>query len=144
MADSGMKKIEQIRLRKIGNRIDEIASFIWHGQKTVTDFAYSETEKHLTFAEAVKLKYQKASEGLHWGSPWSTAWFRLRFTVPAEFRGRAVALLFFPEGECIVFRDGEAVQGIDPNHKEYFLTEKARGGEKFELYVEAGANEVFG
>ena len=64
--------------------------------------------------------------------------------MPRTFAGQTVALLFDPEGECIVFRDGEPVQGLDRNRKDYVLFDRARGGERVELLVEAGANEAFG
>jgi alpha-mannosidase len=79
-----------------------------------------------------------------WGKPWSTAWFRLRAEVPEEFAGETVSLLFAPEGECIIFRDGVPVQGLDPNRKDYVLFDRAEGGERVKLFVEAGASGAFG
>ncbi|MCD4823859.1 MAG: hypothetical protein K8S55_04580, partial [Phycisphaerae bacterium] len=144
MATEGVKRLEQLHLTKISNRIDEIGGYIWHNPIEIQDVAMAETKEHLPLSTAKKLNYKSVKGGQRWGQPWTTAWFRLRFTVPASFRGETVSLLFRPNGECIIFRDGKPVQGLDVNRKDYVLLDKARGGERIELYVEAGANDTFG
>jgi alpha-mannosidase len=144
MSTEGMKKLEQLTLKKIQQKIDLLGQYAWSEKVMVADVSVAETMEHLTFDQAKKLSYKPVKEGFRWGKPWSTAWFRLRFTIPASFKGQKVALWFVPNGECILFRDGQPVQGIDLNHKDYILTDKARGGEKFDLFVEAGASDAFG
>ena len=105
----------------------------------------AETTKHLTVAEARRLRYRPVTGGQRGCSNWGTAWFRLRIAVPRSMRGETVALLFDLEnGEGLIFRGGEPVQGLCWSRKEYLLFEKARGGERVELYVEAGANARLG
>jgi alpha-mannosidase len=144
MSSEGMKKLEQLTLKKIQQKVDVLGQYVGSEKVRVTDVAACETMEHLTFDQAKRLSYKPVKEGFRWGKPWSTAWFRLRFTIPASFKGQKVALWFVPNGECILFRDGLPTQGIDVNHKDYLLTPCARGGEKFELYVEAGASDAFG
>jgi alpha-mannosidase len=144
MSTEGMKKLERLTVKKIQQKVDLLGQYAWSEKVMVTDIAAAETMDHLTFDQAKKLSYKPVKAGFRWGKPWSTAWFRLRFTVPASFKGQKAALWFVPNGECILFRDGQPVQGIDANHKDYILTDKARGGEKFELFVEAGASDAFG
>ena len=143
MANEAMKRLEGLYVTKIRRRIDEIGRYVW-SEHVPVHVEIAETMEHLTPAQAAKLPYKKARGGRRWGRPWSTAWFRLRFTVPKAFRGETVALLFDPEGECIVFRDGEPAQGLDGNRKDYVVAERAKGGERVELYVEAGASGAFG
>ncbi|MBU0715570.1 MAG: hypothetical protein KJ964_09480 [Verrucomicrobia bacterium] len=145
MSEQGMKRLEKLYISKIRNRIGEINErFIWANATPVTDFAVSQTMAHLPIGAAKKLRYRIAKDGLRWGKPWSTAWFRIRTRVPAAFKGEMVALRFLPDGECIIFRDGKPVQGLDRNRGEYILFDRAGGGERLELYVEAGANAAFG
>ncbi|MFW6161999.1 MAG: alpha-mannosidase 2c1, partial [Planctomycetota bacterium] len=144
MANEAMRKLERLYVTKVQRRIDEIGRYVCCEHVPVTDVAVAETSEHLTPQAAAGLDFQAAYDGQRWGSPWGTAWFRLRFTVPEAFAGEAVALLFDPEGECIVFRDGEPVQGLDRNRKEYVVCEEAAGGEAVELLVEAGASGAFG
>lgn len=139
-----MKKLEKLHIQKIERRINEIGSLVWSSKVEIKDVAVAETMEHLTLDAAKKLKYKPVKDGFRWGQPWSTAWFRLRFTIPADFKGHSVSLLFNPHGECIIFRDGLPVQGLDVNRQDYVLTQKARGGEKFELFIEAGASDTFG
>ena len=145
MSEQGMKRLEKLYISKIRSRIDEINErFIWTNATPVTDFAVAETMAHLPVGAAKKLRYRPAKDGLRWGKPWSTAWFRLRIRIPAAFKGETVVLRFLPDGECIIFRDDKPVQGLDRNRGEYILFDRAGGGERLDLYVEAGANAAFG
>jgi alpha-mannosidase len=73
-----------------------------------------------------------------WGGEDRTAWFRRTVTVPREFRGRPVVLLAHLN-EALLYVDGRVHQGIDRNRKEALLTPRARGGERFELRIQAYA-----
>ena len=145
MATEGLKRLEGLYLKKIRSRIDEIQGRIWTRVGEVKDASMAETMEHLALQDAKKLKYKAARAGSQWGKPWSTAWFRLRVTIPKSLNGETVALVFADApGECIVFCDGKPIQSLDPNHRECILAPKARGGERVELYVEAGSASAFG
>jgi len=145
MSDRGMRQIEDRRVAEIGRRITEIRlNHIWTDRTPLTDVSVAETMDHLTPAEARRLRYRRAPDGLRWGKPWSTAWFRLRLRIPPEFRGEAVSLIFKTGGECIIFRNDVPVQALDLWRDEYLLLDRARGGERIELTIEAGANEAWG
>ncbi len=144
MATEGMKKLEKLHFQKIQKRVDEIGGLVWTWRTDIADVAAAETMEHLSLEQARKLAFKPVKGGFSWGKPWSTAWFRIRFRIPAQFKGHAVSLLFNPRGECIIFRDGVPVQGLDVNRQDYVLTEKARGNERMEIFVEAGASDAFG
>jgi len=144
MADHGMKNLENLYLEKVKRRIAEIGErFIW-AMATDIDVCAAETMEHLTPAEARGLRYRRVKDGFLWGRPWGTAWFRLVFNIPKSFRGECAALRFQTGGECLIFRNDVPVQALDAGRTEYIVTDRARGGEKVELYVEAGANSAFG
>ncbi|MEI6217490.1 MAG: alpha-mannosidase, partial [bacterium] len=145
MSWQGMKNLEKLHLNKIADRIREIDSrFIWTGDSPIKDVAAAECKEHLSFAEARKLSYKPVNDGFVWGQPWGTCWFRLRFLIPTGFQGQTVVLRYITGGECIIFRDGLPVQALDNGRNQYVVTDNARGGEKIELYVEAGASGSFG
>ena len=144
MATEGMNRIQKAYLQKIAKRLEEIGRHVWSEQTPIEDVAAAETMDHLTVAQAKKLKYKPVGPGFRWGEPWSTAWFRVRVAVPKSLAGQTVAVVMPTQGECIIFRDGKPVQGLDRNRSEYVLFDKARGGERVELYVEAGASDSFG
>ncbi len=75
-----------------------------------------------------------------WGGSGGTCWFRTQFTLDKRFHHKPVRLHFelFDEcGEALVYINGEAVQGIDRNHREVLLTESGRSGEHITLSLEA-------
>lgn len=139
-----MRNLEKIHVAKILKRTEEIKRLIYSDTVTIDDFSIAETMEHLTIHDARGLNYRRVVEEARWGKPWSTAWFRIRLQIPPHFGGETVALLFEPEGESLIYRDGRAVKGLDAFRFDYVLCPAARGKEKIELYVEAAANGPFG
>jgi alpha-mannosidase len=89
--------------------------------------------------------------GFRWGPVWSTAWFRVRGRVPASFKGERVLLRFSSGTEACLWRDGQPVAGFDPYHDTATLwparwsgRERARGGERVDLAIEAACNMPLG
>ena len=73
---------------------------------------------------------------LEWGKYDKTFWFRQTVKIPAEFAGKAVSFLSdFNEAQLYV--NGEPYFGLDQNHREVLLTEKARANQEFLLAIEA-------
>ena len=146
MATQGMKNLEKLHIKKIMARVQEIEErFIYSERRPIADVDFAETMEHLTFEEAKKLPYKPIGSGRKWGKNWGTAWFRIRIRIPSEFRGETVKLLFdLDKSECLIYRDGLPVQGLCWSRKDYILFDRARGKEKVELYIEAGANARLG
>jgi len=146
MATQGMKNLETLHIRKIMDRIREIRErFIYSNRIPVEDVAIAETMEHLSIRDAKQLKYIHVKDGHQWGRNWGTAWFRLRIHIPKEFRDESVKLLFdLEKSESLIFRGDVPVQGLSWSREDYLLTDRARGGEANELYVEAGANARLG
>jgi len=143
MANEAMRRLEDLYIRKINQRIDEIGRYVWCDHAPV-EVALAQLPDHISPRQAESLDYAPVADGHRWGSPWGTGWFRLAIDVPKSYRGEPVSLLFDPEGECIIFRNRTPVQALDRNHKDYTLFDKARGGESLTLYVEAGSSGSFG
>ncbi len=103
-------------------------------------------------AEGVALGFEPFRAGSMWGPAWGTTWFRLRGQVPAEWAGRRVEALidlgfdvnmtgFQCEG--LVYRpDGTPVKSINPRNQWLTVTDKAKGGEGVEFYLEGASNPV--
>ena len=86
-----------------------------------------------------------------WGGYDQTTWFKLNVTIPAHMKGaRVVALVraadtsFIPQmtgltegGESLAYINGQPFQGLDRNRDDLLLSAKAKGGEKFEIVLEA-------
>ena len=102
MATEGLRKLEKLILDKIRKRSIEISRNIYEATLAIDDLAMVETEEHLPFEQGRKLRYKPVKPGTAWGHPWSSAWLRLRFQVPREFRGQTVSLQFSTGGEAII------------------------------------------
>ncbi|MGX1372415.1 alpha-mannosidase [Streptomyces canus] len=102
--------------------------------------------------EGLAAPYRPARVGQWWGPAWSTSWFKVSGTVPAQWAGERVEAIldlgfathsagFSAEG--LVYRpDGTAVKALNPRNTWLPVTERASGGEEFTVYVEAAANPV--
>ncbi|MFF4244872.1 alpha-mannosidase [Streptomyces sp. NPDC001822] len=103
-------------------------------------------------SEGIAGPYKPVATGEPWGPAWSTSWFRIRGTVPAEWAGRRVeAVLDLGFGttqpgfsaEGLVHRpDGTPVKALNPRNTWLLVAEHARGGEDFEFHIEAAANPL--
>ncbi len=146
MRNHGMEQLETLYIKKVIDRVREIGErFIYSNRLPVQQVEMAETMKHLSVQEAKRLNYKPVRDGRRWGRDWGTAWFRLRIEIPPEFQGEPVHLLFDLENsECLIFRDDVPVQGLSWARKEYPLLSKAEGGERIEIFVEAGANARLG
>lgn len=128
---------EQIFLRKIWRRKEEIKNYLFTDHVPVRDILVRETPLFESYEQAVSAAgYRPIRIGEQWGGG-SNAWFKISFSIPEEFRGQEVFLLIDIDGEGCVFLDGKPYQGIDRNHTEVLLTPSASGGEKFELVIDA-------
>lgn len=89
------------------------------------------------------------SENDFWGYPECYAWFKHSFTIPERFAGKPVVYQAVPypdsnwivtNPQFIVYVNGQLVQGGDKNHQTVLLCEKAKGGEKFDVCLNAYAD----
>lgn len=88
--------------------------------------------------------YEPVQAGWRWGPVWSTAWFRLRGRIPAEWSGHPVGLRFSSGTEAAVWVDRTLGGGLDVNHATVDLLDMVRGGEQVEVFVEAACNRPLG
>ncbi|CAK7271026.1 Glycoside hydrolase, 38 vacuolar alpha mannosidase [Sporothrix epigloea] len=101
-----------------------------------------------TFAEAMKQDFKEASVGDSFGPSWSTHWFRVEMTVPAELQKKEL-LEFHWDGnnEGLIWSEkGEPLQGLTGGGEriEWKLPESFRDGQPHTIYVEMACNGMFG
>ncbi|MEU1179927.1 glycoside hydrolase family 38 C-terminal domain-containing protein [Streptomyces sp. NPDC005820] len=102
--------------------------------------------------EGLTAPYRPARTGDRWGPAWTTSWFKVSGTIPADWAGlpvEAVLDLGFAthsagfSAEGLVHRaDGTAVKALNPRNTWLPVTGSAVGGEEFSAYIEAAANPV--
>ena len=82
---------------------------------------------------------------MHWYGKDRHYWFKTVYQVPQELEGKRMWLYVCTQIEgwdaknpqFLLFVNGEAVQGIDMNHREVFLCPCAKAGEELALDLQA-------
>lgn len=86
-----------------------------------------------------------------WGGFDKNCWFRFKFEVPESYEGKTLVhrISTSHEGDWdginpqfLIFRDGQLVQGLDINHRETILCEKAVAGQKYVIDLQAYGGTV--
>ena len=101
---------------------------------------------HPPLAEAKRASFRPIDVGYRWGPVWSTAWFRVRATLPAVPSGCELALRFSSGTEATLWLDGRPFQGFDPYRDLAFAWKGKRPqrGTKAEFLIEAACNLPLG
>ncbi|OPJ61191.1 alpha-mannosidase [Clostridium oryzae] len=96
--------------------------------------------------------WERHNAGDRWGGKDKHCWFKLKAEIPEEFDGKAVTFEISTGAEqgwdavnpqFLIYYDGKVIQGLDVNHREIMLNEKAAAGEIYELasYSYSGMGE---
>jgi alpha-mannosidase len=97
---------------------------------------------------AQDLAYRPAAAGEAFGPQWATYWFKVEATVPPEWAGRRVDLVWDSGSEATLWRDGEPLQGLASgrlvNRVTAPVVNGAAGGERVALMVEMACNDWMG
>ncbi|MBA3476250.1 MAG: hypothetical protein H0T10_05785, partial [Actinobacteria bacterium] len=94
--------------------------------------------------EAQELEYRPAELGERFGPLWATYWFRATGSVPPEWAGRRVDLLWDSASEATLWLDGLPAQGLNEHHHDAALATQATAGEQLFFEVELACNGLFG
>jgi alpha-mannosidase len=120
---------------------------IYPERRAADEMLVSEAVDRISWEEAQGLSYRPAVLGERFGPLWATYWFRVRATVPDEWRGGRVDLLFVSQSEAALWRDGNIVQGLntggDGERPDAVLAHVAEPG-PVELQIELACNGMFG
>ncbi|MGI6745939.1 MAG: alpha-mannosidase [Acutalibacteraceae bacterium] len=84
----------------------------------------------------------------YWGYRECYCWFKQTVKVPAQFAGQAVYYKIIPylsewrttNPQLIIYVNGKMIQGMDSNHQDVIITNNAKAGEEFEIYINAHAD----
>nr|XP_034968274.1 alpha-mannosidase 2C1 [Zootoca vivipara] len=107
-----------------------------------------ETSHRIPYDEAIRQEFRLVKVGDCFGSTWQTCWFKVDLSIPREWTGKEVHLLWESEGEGIIWRDAQPVQGLTQEGEKtsYILTDnlKETDPHSLTLYVEVACNGLFG
>ena len=115
------------------------------------------TPEPVPFAERQSGEKRVLKVGDAWGGLFDCAWFNFKGEIPASAAGQPVVLLLDVNGEMLVVDElGNPLRGLTnvssdydyslggPGKRVLPLNPRAQGGEKVDVWVDAGANDLFG
>jgi alpha-mannosidase len=140
----------------LGTIIDKVKSLIYKPVAELSAEAWI-TPEPVSFSNRMTGEKAGISTGEKWGNLWDCAWFNFTGEVPQSAAGNKVVLLIDLSGEgCLFDSDGCPVRGITnvssqfdytlgmPGKRVIQFVECAEGGEKVNIWIEAGCNDLFG
>lgn len=145
-------KQRPIYIKRIEQFIERIGKSVL-SDHVMMSAEYRHSKDPVPFADRLDGEYKAIEEGGKWGEAWESAWFILKGIVPKQWAGRKVVAHLDFSGEALVFsKDGLPLQGLTNGsvfmagfvRDSFPIVDKAKGGEKVELWVEAAANRMFG
>ncbi len=136
---------DRARIAQVGERI---RALVYAERRTPDRLLVAGPVGRIPVGEAARLEYREASLGEQFGPAWSTFWFDLGATVPPEWEGSRVDLLFVSHSEATLWLDGRPVQGLNTSRHgprpDAMLREAAAGGERVEARIELACSGKFG
>lgn len=115
------------------------------------------TPEPVVYTQRMKGKKLDLKLGDKWGNLFDCAWFRFTGKVPNDAAGKKIVLLLDINGEMLVVdKDGNPYRGLTnvssvfgfdvglPGKRVLPFLSKAKGGEKIEVWADAGCNDLFG
>ncbi|XP_052664165.1 alpha-mannosidase 2C1 isoform X4 [Harpia harpyja] len=110
--------------------------------------SFFQTPRRIPYDEAVRQEFRPAKVGDSFGPTWETCWFKVELSIPQTWAGREVHFVWESDGEGMVWRDAQPVQGLTKEGEKtsYILTSSLKESEphSLTLYVELACNGLFG
>ncbi|MGN0295308.1 MAG: alpha-mannosidase [Lachnospiraceae bacterium] len=132
---------------RIGKLIETIGELIYEKKIPVQEYRMKKTDGREPDSENPDASDWQVVTGRHiWGGHREYYQFYTEFTVPEELAGRQLVyeLRTGREGawdavnpQFLVYVNGTVKQGFDVNHRETVLTDSARAGETFRIFLSA-------
>jgi alpha-mannosidase len=133
---------------RIYRAMERLKGLIYADSQPADALRLSPCVDRITYAEALELPFHDVSLGEQLGPRWSTFWLDVGATVPKEWDGQRVDLLFSSHSEATLWIDGRSVQGLNSGslgeRTDAVLTSSARAGEQLSCLVEIACNGKFG
>ncbi len=141
-------KLQQTRIMKFYARLPE---YFLEDERIFTG-TIAVSKDPVGYAGREALASRPLAEGLHWGSLWDSAWIHLEGEFPAGWQTREILFKLNVGGEGLLFgADGVPFYSItntsslDKHYrKEFVQFGKCTKSGKFDLWLEAAANGLFG
>jgi alpha-mannosidase len=136
---------DRARIAQVGERI---RALVYAERRAPDRLLVAGPVGRIPVEQAAGLAYRPAALGAQFGPAWSTFWFDLAATVPPEWEGSRVDLLFVSHSEATLWMDGRPVQGLNTSRHgprpDAMLRERAAAEERIEARIELACSGKFG
>ncbi len=132
---------------RIGKLLQDIKELIYTDEIPIRDYRMLRSEEHFeNVTEIDTSNWETLKSNQLWGGHREYFWFETTVKIPESFQGKCVVyeLKTGREGEWdatnpqfSIYVNGVRRQGLDVNHREIILTEKAQAGESFRIILSA-------
>lgn len=132
---------------RIGKMLEYLKDQIYPDKEPVRAYKMLKTcERFENVADLDTSSWADFSGDQIWGGHREYYWFAAKVRIPERFQGKAVVyeLLTGREGawdatnpQFTIYVNGKRIQGLDVNHREIILTEKAEEGEEYAIVLSA-------
>ncbi len=142
-----MERFPTLTRSRLKQLAGDMKAVIYSALHPVEKLLMAGPTERISYDEALKLKYKPVKLGQQLGPQWSTFWFQIEASIPADWAGKRVDLLWNSLSEAQLWMDGKPVQGLNFPYGERpdaVLTEKASTQQKFSFYVEMACNTSYG
>jgi alpha-mannosidase len=129
--------------RRLAQTSERLRARVYAQTRPVDELLVSPQVDRISWDEAQDLGYRPAEFGERFGPLWATYWFRIRATIPAEWRGERVDLWWDSNSEAALWREGSIVAGLNRHHADATLDAEATPGE-LACEIELACNGLFG
>ncbi len=147
-----MQKHREITLQRLAAFRLEMINQLYPLRQPL-DLLHYAAPGRIPFHEAQQAQYDPITLGVKLAPLWSTHWFKLVFSIPADWHEQEVHLLWDSSSEATVWSDGQPLQGLTgsdngwqeaPIRVAFPLKEKFFSNQPAPLYLEAALNGLFG
>ncbi len=129
--------------RRLLQTSQRLRALIYARTRPVDELLVSQCVDRISWDDVQALEYRSVELGERFGPLWATYWFRVRATVPEEWRGERVDLLWRSNSEAALWIDGRVLGGLNQHHADAVLADDASPG-GLEFHVELACNGLFG
>jgi len=126
---------------KLEHRLEVINKWRY-GKIGDVDLEMAVTKEHFR-TPPEHLEYNPAPIGSKWGSHWETVWFRGQIEIPKQYKGYRIYYRHDSVAEKLLFVNGKPYAGMDIKHPAVLLNPYSKGGEQYNIYVEAYCGHPF-
>ncbi len=132
---------------RIGKLVEDLNRLIYAKEMPITSYRMLKSGEHfLNVKDLHTDDWEELTSAELWGGHREYFWFETVITIPDEFKDQCVVyeLKTGREGlwdatnpQFTIYVNGVRRQGLDVNHREVLLTEKAAAGETFRIVLSA-------